>query len=254
MLAGAQSYLEDRFCKKVSRSSACSSSTAKMSSSMRRVVVSWLPSQSIISLYEAMATRSATRSSLTMSSRSVPGAYSAWLRAVEGVGVEVGLALELHDARRDEVGVSLLLGGVLEELGRHRARVDALGHVVVPLVAQHADQLGGQRLVEDGDDPGHIGPVGVGDRALLDVGAGILAQRFYVRQEFSHGRKLPALPGDQTPIERLFGGTTGIRPPPGRAGGPGAIPRRARAGRPHRPRRSGCPAGVDARAPRRPPA
>ena len=68
------------------------------------------------------------------------------------------------------VGVDLLLVGVLEELRRDGPGADPLGGVVVPLVPQHADDLGGQDLVEHGDHPFAVGRVGVGDRALLDLG------------------------------------------------------------------------------------
>ena len=64
------------------------------------------------------------------------------------VGIEVGLAAELHDALGDPVGVLLLLGGMLGELRLDRIRRDALRHEVVPLVAQHADDLGRERLVQ----------------------------------------------------------------------------------------------------------
>ena len=66
----------------------------------------------------------------------------------EALGREVGLAAELRDALGDLVGVLLLVVGVLEELGRHALGVDALRHEVVALVAQHADDLGGERLVQ----------------------------------------------------------------------------------------------------------
>ena len=78
----------------------------------------------------------------------------------EAVGVEVGLALQLRDAQRDLVGVAQLLVGVLEELGGDRAGVEAVGHEVVPLVAEHADDLGGQRLVEHLDHLLAVGAVG----------------------------------------------------------------------------------------------
>ena len=83
-------------------------------------------------------------------SRSVlPSTYSEWLRDDEPDGIEVGLAAQLDDALGDLVGVRLLLVGVLEELGLHRLGMDAGGHVVVPLVAQDAHDLGGQRVVQD---------------------------------------------------------------------------------------------------------
>ena len=103
--------------------------------------------------------------------------------AGEPLGIEVGLAPELHDALGDLVRVPLLLAGVLEELRLHGLGVDALGHEVVALVAQHAHQLGGEGLVEQADDGVAVGLVGLGHGAVLDVLSGPLAQRLDVRQE-----------------------------------------------------------------------
>lgn len=101
--------------------------------------------------------------------------YSERERAVS-VGVEVWRAAQLGDPRGQPVGVVLLLGGMQQELLRNRLGVEALGRVVVLLVAQDADQLGGQCCVEHRDDPIEVGAVGGGNRALLDLLAGPLAQ------------------------------------------------------------------------------
>ena len=66
----------------------------------------------------------------------------------EALGIEIRFAAELDDAFGDPVGMRLLFVRVLEELGLHALRVDALRHEVVPLVAQHADDLGRERLVQ----------------------------------------------------------------------------------------------------------
>ena len=92
--------------------------------------------------------RSATRSSLIMSTSVVALDVLGVAAVGDAVGVEVRLALELRDAQRDLVGVPQLLVGVLEELGGHRPGVEPVGHEVVALVAEDADDLGGQRLVE----------------------------------------------------------------------------------------------------------
>jgi len=72
---------------------------------------------------------SATRSSLIMSSsqRLAPDVLGVAARR-EPLRVEVRLAVELHDARRDLVGVLLLLVRLGEELRRHRVGVDPGGH------------------------------------------------------------------------------------------------------------------------------
>jgi hypothetical protein len=79
--------------------------------------------------------------------------------------------------------VPLLLVRVLEELRGHRLGVDALGHEVVPLVAQHADDLGGQGLVEQADDGVAVRLVALGDGAVLDVLARPVAERLDVADE-----------------------------------------------------------------------
>src|SRR5262245_21383430 len=96
---------------------------------------------------------------------------------------EVGLAAELHDARRDLVRVALLLVRVLEELGRDGLGMDAGRHEVVPLVPEHADDLGGQRFVQKLDHRLGVGAVTRRHRALADVLAGALPEGLDVRQE-----------------------------------------------------------------------
>ena len=65
--------------------------------------------------------------------------------------------------------------GVLSFL-RHGLGVDPGGHVVVALVAQDADDLGRERLVQDLDDGLAVRAIVLGDRALLDVPARPLPQ------------------------------------------------------------------------------
>ena len=60
------------------------------------------------------------------------------------VRIEVRLAAQLHDALGQLVGVLGFLVGMLEEFIGSHAGLDAAGHEVVTLVAQHADQFGGQ--------------------------------------------------------------------------------------------------------------
>src|SRR6267143_1305856 len=108
-----------------------------------------------------MAIRSATRSSLIISSSELPSTYSAWL----------------HDARGDLVGVLLLLAGVLEKLRRHAFGMDAFRHEVMALVAQRADDLGGERLVQELQHHAAVGVIAGSHRPLGDVLPGALAQR-----------------------------------------------------------------------------
>jgi len=92
-----------------------------------------------------------TRSSLIMSTRSSPSIYSEWLRVRRPSGLRSGSppSWVMRSAMRSR---GLLLVGVLEELLGHSLRVDARGHVVVALVAEHTDELGGERLVEKTQD------------------------------------------------------------------------------------------------------
>ncbi|KAG1535367.1 hypothetical protein G6F50_015326 [Rhizopus delemar] len=65
---------------------------------------------------------------------------------------------------------------MLEELGLDRVGQHALGHEVVPVVAQHAHILGGQGIVEQLDHHLAVGAVAVGDRTILDVAPGTVTQ------------------------------------------------------------------------------
>ena len=86
--------------------------------------------------------------------------------------IEVRRTVELDDALGDAVGVLLLLLGVLEELGLQGAVVRAADGVIVALVAQHAQQFGGERAVEHCDDGFAVGRIALGDGAVVDVGSG----------------------------------------------------------------------------------
>src|SRR4051812_16826121 len=90
----------------------------------------------------------------------------------QAFGIEIGRAAQLPDAVRDPVGVLLLLVGVLHELVGDRLVVDPGRHEVVPAVTQHADDLGGERLVEELDRRLHVALVGGGHRTLFHVLAG----------------------------------------------------------------------------------
>jgi len=70
--------------------------------------------------------------------------------------------------------------GVLEKFLRNRLRMNAPRHEVVILGAEDAHDLGGQGLVENGNNGGAVGLVRIGDRALVHVLAGALANRFDV--------------------------------------------------------------------------
>ena len=175
-LVGAGYRSTPNCLRNVSRSSACSSSTARMLSINRRVVMSLSPSHRTISAVRG--DRDALGHEIFLDHVDQVGALDVLGVAAgdERGRVEVRLALQLHDSRGDLIGVALLFGRVLQELGGDRRGVDAVGHVVVPLVAQHAHQLGGERLVENLDHTLAVGAVVLGQWALFDVRSGVLAQ------------------------------------------------------------------------------
>ena len=100
----------------------------------------------------------------------------------EPVGAEIRRAAELGDPLGDPARVLVFLLRVLTELGARRFRMPALRHVVVALVAQHADELGRERFVQELDHGAAIGAVIRGDRAALDLLARTLPNRLHVGQ------------------------------------------------------------------------
>src|SRR5206468_2410548 len=103
------------------------------------------------------------------------------------IGSEIRFAAKLDDALRDAVGMLLLLARVLEKLRGDRARVNAPRHEVMTLVAQHANDLGCQRGIEDLDRRFGVTAVAFGHGASGDVLPRALAQRLDVRQEWLLG-------------------------------------------------------------------
>ena len=68
-------------------------------------------------------------------------------------------------------------------LGCNRLCVNPFGHEVVTFIAERADDLGGQRLVEELDDHIRVASISLGYRSLLDVLARALAQSLDVGEE-----------------------------------------------------------------------
>ncbi len=129
-------------------SSACSSSTARISSIIRLVVES-LPCSHCDDLavaFDRDPLGDEVFAQHVDERRPFDVFGVAPLR--QRVRIQIGLAAQLHDALRDPIGMLLLLGRVLGELLLDRFRRDALGHEIVPLVAQHAHDLGRERLVQ----------------------------------------------------------------------------------------------------------
>ena len=131
--------------------------------------------------------------------------------------LEVRLAVQLHDPRRHHVDMLLLLIGMLEELGLDRIREDAVDGVVMPLVAQNADDLGRQHLVQHLDHLLAVGGVARGDGAIGDVLPGALLNLLHIGNERLHGepflsRKAARLAGGHArdgPSARTLSGLMG---------------------------------------------
>ena len=91
---------------------------------------------------------------------------------------EIGFAAELHDPFRDLVGMGRFLVSVDQELVRDRRRGHTLGGEVVALVAKRADDLGGERAVEQRDDVLAPRSVARRDGALLEAAFGGVERGF----------------------------------------------------------------------------
>src|SRR5262245_11400441 len=87
----------------------------------------------------------------------------------EPLRIHVGYPTELHDALGDGVGVLLLLLRVLEELVGYGLTVDAAHHEVVVAIAERADDLGGERIVEHLHHPRTVRDVCAGHRPAIHV-------------------------------------------------------------------------------------
>ena len=91
-------------------------------------------------------------------------------------GIEIWLALKLHNALGNPIGVNLFLTGVLEELFGHRLRMNATCHVVVALVTQDTHNLGRQSFVQNSNHLLTVSLVTFSHRASLEVLARTLSQ------------------------------------------------------------------------------
>src|SRR5690242_1312738 len=92
-------------------------------------------------------------------------------------GIKVGLAAELLDALGDAVSVLAFGIGVLLELAGHGFAVHAGGHKVVVHVAEDADDLGSQGLVQNFDGLFFIAAVGICDRSIFEIGRASCRER-----------------------------------------------------------------------------
>jgi hypothetical protein len=99
--------------------------------------------------------------------------------------------------------VTLLFIRVLQKLGRDTICVNTGSHEIVAPVAQHANDFSRQRFVQDLDHGLSVGLVAIGYRALLDVLARPLAERFDISQEWFISHKY-----DSFECELFFGEAT----------------------------------------------
>src|SRR5574341_772706 len=83
--------------------------------------------------------------------------------------IHLGFATELPDALGNSVCVLLFFAGMFEELRSYGGRMNARGHEVMKLVAQHTDEFCRQRLVQNAYGLCTIQPVVFGHRAVFDL-------------------------------------------------------------------------------------
>jgi hypothetical protein len=103
----------------------------------------------------------------------------------QSLGAEVRLPVELNDARRNHVGVLLLLVRVLQKLLGDSLRMDPARHVVVVAVSQHADDFRRQRLIQNRHHSVDVRPVSIGHSALLNGLAGSPPNLLDIAQKLS---------------------------------------------------------------------
>src|SRR6476646_5072969 len=103
----------------------------------------------------------------------------------ETLGTEIRFAAQLHDSFCNQVRVLLFFIRMFQKFRSHRLSVDAGSHVVMSLVAQHADNLSSQGLVEYADHSLAVRPVAFSDGAILDMLTRPPANFFDIRYKWS---------------------------------------------------------------------
>src|SRR5882724_575148 len=97
---------------------------------------------------------------------------------------KVRLAIELNNSLRNQIRVSLFFVGVLQKLRGDTLGVNPGSHKVVSLVAQYANDLRGQRLIQHFDYGFPIRPIAFGYGALINMLTRTRAQGFYVSEKW----------------------------------------------------------------------
>src|SRR4029453_7411712 len=100
-------------------------------------------------------------------------------------GIEVRLASQLGDPFGGHISMSLLLIGVLQEFLGDRLGVNSGGHVVMTLVAQHADDFRGQNFIKYLNHCLPVCGVAASDGTLLHVLPGTPAEFLYICDELA---------------------------------------------------------------------
>jgi len=104
--------------------------------------------------------------------------------AQDSFGAPVRNSTELLDASGNLISMYLLFVRVLQELASHGLRLDAIGQIVVALIAQRAYDFGSERLIEDLNRDLQVALIVGSDCPLQDVLAGSFADVMNVGQEF----------------------------------------------------------------------
>jgi hypothetical protein len=100
--------------------------------------------------------------------------------AHQTLGGEIGRPTQLHDARRDLVGMCQFLVRMVEKLLGHALRMNASRHEVMAPVTEYTHEFRRQGIVQQLEDYLAVRRIARGDGTVIDVLAGALAQRLDV--------------------------------------------------------------------------
>src|ERR1017187_3255838 len=126
-----------------------------------------------------------------MSRSDLPSTYCAWLRVASPSGLKFGsppnwvIRTQLGDPLGRNVGMTLFLVRVLEELLGHCLCMNASGHVVVTSISQYTDNLRRQDLIQNADYRFPVRTVAASDRTHLHVLASTPAEFLNVCHEWT---------------------------------------------------------------------
>src|SRR5678809_731752 len=80
--------------------------------------------------------------------------------------------------------MALFFVRVLQEFGGNAFSIDAGGHEIMPFVSKHADQLGGERFIQDSDRCPQISGITFSNGSVFNVLTCAFAQSFNVSEKW----------------------------------------------------------------------